>query len=86
MEIIFYQELIIGFQSFLDNVLAKLDNVWPGFNLEIEKVVSNETDVCVFVNITGDNLNSKSIHHFVINDGLEIEFNSHDDSKKCQRI
>ena len=42
----------IGFQSFVENVLAKLDKVWPGFNLDIEKVVSNETDVCVFVNIT----------------------------------
>ena len=52
----------IGFQSFLQNVLTKLDKVWPGFNLDIEKVVSNETDVCVFVNITAENLNSKSIH------------------------
>ena len=27
----------VGFQSFLENVLANLDNVWPGFNLDIEK-------------------------------------------------
>ena len=72
----------IGFQSFLENVIAKLDKIWPGFNLDIEKVVSNETDVCVFVNITADNLNSKSIHHFVIKDGLEVEFNFYDDSQK----
>ena len=72
----------IGFQSFLENVIAKLDKIWPGFNLDIEKVVSNETDVCVFVNITANNLNSKSIHHFVIKEGLEIEFNFYDDSQK----
>ena len=75
----------IGFQSFLENVLAKLDKVWPGFNLDIEKIVSNETDVCVFVNITAENLNSKSIHHFVIKDGLEVEFNLYDDSQKMSQ-
>ena len=75
----------IGFQSFLENVLARLDKVWPGFNLDIEKVVSNETDVCVFVNITAENLNSKSIHHFVNKDGLEVEFNLYDDSQKMSQ-
>ena len=53
-----------------------------GFNFDTEKVISNETDVCVFVNITADNLNSKSIHHFVIKEGLEVEFNFYDDSQK----
>ena len=72
----------VGFQSFLENVLSNLDNVWPGFNLDIEKVVSNETDVCVFVKVTAENLNSKSIHHFVIKEGLEVEFNLYDDSQK----
>ena len=75
----------IGFQSFLEKVLSKLDKVWPGFNLDIEKVISNETDVCVFVNITAENLNSKSIHHFVIKDGLEVEFNLYDDSQKMSQ-
>ena len=27
----------------------------------------------------------KSIHHFVIKDGLEIEFNLHDDSQKMSQ-
>ena len=27
----------IGFQSFLDNVLAKLDKAWPGFNVDKKK-------------------------------------------------
>ena len=53
-----------------------------GFNFDTKKVISNETDVCVFVNITADNLNSKSIHHFVIKEGLEVEFNFYDDSQK----
>ena len=29
-----------------------------------------------------ENLNSKSMHHFVIKDGLEVEFNLYDDSQK----
>jgi len=76
----------IWFQSFLESVLAKLDKVWPRFNLDMGKVVSNETDVCVFVNINAENLNPKSIHHFVIKDGLEVEFNLHDDSQKCLKL
>ena len=76
----------IGFQSFLENVLSKLDQVWPGFTLDIEKIVSNETDVCVFVNIKAENLDSKSIHHFVIKDGLEVEFNLYDDSQKMSEV
>ena len=75
-------ESYIGFQSVLENVLSKLDQVWLGFTLDIEKIVSNETDVCVFVKVTAENLNSKSIHHFVIKDGLEVEFNLYDDSQK----
>ena len=70
----------------MENVLAKLDMAWPGFKLDIEKVVSNETDVCVFVNITAENLNSKSIHHFVIKDGLEVEFNMYDYSQKMYQV
>ena len=70
-----------GFSSFASNFLAKLNTVWPGFSLEIEKVVSNKTDVCVFVKITADNLSTHSIHHFVVENGLEVEFNIYDDSQ-----
>ena len=38
-----------------------------------------------FVNITAENLNSKSIHHFVIKDSLEVEFNLYDDSQKMSQ-
>ena len=57
------------------------NETWPGFDLEIEKVVADTTDVCVFVNITADGLSAKSIHHFVVKDGLEVEFNIYDDSQ-----
>ena len=70
-----------GFSSFASNFLAKLNTVWPGFSLEIEKVVSNKTDVCVFVKITADNLSTCSIHHFVVENSLEVEFNIYDDSQ-----
>ena len=69
------------FQEFAENFLSKLNETWPGFDLEIEKVVADTTDVCVFVNITADGLSAKSIHHFVVQDGLEVEFNIYDDSQ-----
>ena len=31
------------------------------------------------------NLNSKSIHHFLIKDGLKVEFNLYDDSQKMSQ-
>ena len=37
----------IGFSAFAEGVRAKLNEAWPGFNLDIEKVVSNETDVWI---------------------------------------
>ena len=71
----------IGFKEFADGILSRLNDAWPNFNLDIEKVVSNETDVCVFLNVTADGLSSKSIHHFVVKDGVEVEFNFYDDSQ-----
>ena len=71
----------VGFQEFAEKFLSKLNETWPSFNLEIEKVVADTTDVCVFVNITADGLSTKSIYHFVVKDGLEVEFNIYDDSQ-----
>ena len=51
----------IGFDAFHEGILSKLNTAWPGFNLEIQKVVSNETDVVVFLKLTGTNLESRSI-------------------------
>jgi ketosteroid isomerase-like protein len=70
-----------GFASFASNFLAKLNTVWLGFSIEIEKVVSNKTDVCVFVKTTADNLSTRSIHHFVVENGLEVEVNMYDDNQ-----
>ena len=72
----------IGFQEFTEKFLSKLNETWPGFDLEIQKVVSDETDVCVFVKITAEGLSTESIHHFVVQDGLEVEFNIYDDSQR----
>ena len=71
----------IGFDAFHEGILSKLNTAWPGFNLEIQKVVSNVTDVVVFLKLTATNLESRSIHHFVVKDGLQVEFNIHDDSQ-----
>lgn len=72
----------VGFEEFLTKFLGKLNDTWPNFNLEINKVVADETDVCVFVHITAEGLSANSIHHFVVRDGLEVEFNIFDDSQK----
>ena len=38
-------------------------------------MVSNETDVCVFCTFTADGgLIGKGVHHFVVEDGLEVSF------------
>ena len=71
----------IGFDFFAINFLGKLDKTLPGFSLEIEQVVSNETDICVFVKITTDKLKTRSIHHFVVKNKLEVEFNIYDVSQ-----
>ena len=50
-------------------------------SLEIAKVVSNETDVYVFIKITANKFKTRSIHHFVVKNELEVEFNIYDDSR-----
>ena len=34
-----------GFDDLLNNMLAKLNDAWPGFNLSVDNVVSNDTEV-----------------------------------------
>ena len=72
----------VGFDAFASEVLAKLETTWPGFNLDITKVVAEGVDVCIFLKVTANNLESYSIHHFVVEDGLETEFNIYDDSQR----
>ena len=70
-----------GFDDLLSNMLAKLDTAWPGFNLAVDKVVSNDTDVVVFCTFTADGgVSGKGVHHFVVNDGLEVSFDLYWDS------
>jgi len=71
----------IGFQDLLTNMLARLNDAWPGFNLSVDKVVSNDTDVCVFCTFTADGgLSGKGVHHFVVEGGLEVSFDLYWDS------
>ena len=71
-----------GFDDLLSNMFAKLNDAWPGFDVGIDKVVSNETDVTVFCTFTADGgLSSKGVHHFVIEDGLEVSFDLYWDSE-----
>lgn len=71
----------IGFDELLPNMLGRLNDAWPGFNLDIDKMVSNDTDVVVFCTITADGgLSGKAVHHFVVKDGLEVSFDLYWDS------
>ncbi|MDG1009149.1 MAG: nuclear transport factor 2 family protein, partial [Amylibacter sp.] len=71
----------IGFQDLLTNMLARLNDAWPGFDLSVDNVVSNDTDVCVFCTFTADGgLSGKGVHHFVVEDGLEVSFDLYWDS------
>jgi len=59
-----------GFNDLLGNMLAKLNDAWPGFNLSVDNVVSNATDVVVFCTFTADGgISGKGVHHFVVQDG-----------------
>ena len=44
----------IGFPDLLTNMLAKLNDAWPGFSLGVDKVVADDKNVCVFCTITAD--------------------------------
>ena len=71
----------IGFDDLLNNMLARLNDAWPGFNLNVDNVVSNDNEVCVFCTFTADGgLSGKGVHHFVIEDGLEVSFDLYWDS------
>jgi ketosteroid isomerase-like protein len=70
-----------GFNDLLGNMFAKLNDAWPGFNLSVDKVVSNATDVVVFCTFTADgDVSGKGVHHFVVQDGLEVSFDLYWDS------
>ena len=78
-----------GFEDVLSNMFSKLNDAWPGFDINIDKTVSNETDVVVFLTVTADGgLSGKAVHHFVVEDGLEVSFNIFNNSeywgKHCQ--
>ena len=67
----------IGFDDLANNMLARLNDAWPGFNLSVDKVVSDDTNVCVFCTFTADGgLSGKGVHSFVVEDGLEVSFRS----------
>ena len=71
----------IGFDAFNEGNLSKLNNAYPGMGMDIEKVVSNDSDVVVFLKVTYQNSVARAVHHFVVQDGLLMEFNVHDDSQ-----
>ena len=74
-----------GFDDFLNNCLAKLPAKLPNLDLEILSVTAEDNRVHVHVHWTADNLDSESVHMFVVEDGLETEFNIVDDSQKMAK-
>ena len=56
-------------------MFAHLFDAWLGFDVNIDKIVSNDTEVVVFCTITADSgLSGSAVHHFVARDGLEVSF------------
>ena len=62
--------------------LAKIPTKFPNFDLKILNVTAEGNRVIVHVKYSADNLNSESVHMFVVEDGLETEFCIVDDSQK----
>ena len=60
----------IGFDDFNEGNLSKLNTAYPGMGMDIEKVVSNDSDVVVFLKVTYQNSEARAVHHFVVKDGL----------------
>ena len=64
-----------GFPAFLEGVLSNLNDAWPGFNLTVDNVISNKTDVVVLCTFRADgDLSGKGVHHFVVKDELQFSF------------
>jgi len=74
-----------GFEIFLNNFLAKIPTKFPSFDLNILNVTAEDNRVIVHVKYTADNLDSESVHMFVVEDGLETEFCIVDDSQKIAK-
>ena len=70
-----------GFDDFLNNFLAHIPIKFPNFDLEILSVTAEDNRVNVHVKYTADNLESESVHMFVVEDGLQTEFCLVDDSQ-----
>ena len=74
-----------GFEDFLGNFLAQIPVKFPNFSLEILNVVAEGDRVYLHVHITADNLDTESVHMFVVKDELETEFHIFDDSQKMAK-
>jgi len=71
-----------GFNDFLTNFLAQILTKFPNFDLQILNVTAEDDRVHVHVHYTADNLDMQSVHMFVVEDGLQTEFQIFDDSQK----
>ena len=74
-----------GFEDFLGNFLAQIPVKFPNFSLEILNVAEEDDRVYLHVHITADNLDTESVHMFVVKDELETEFHIFDDSQKMAK-
>lgn len=74
-----------GFDDFLGNFLAQIPVKFPNFSLEILNVAAEGDRVYLHVHITADNLDTESVHMFVVKDELETEFHIFDDSQKMAK-
>ena len=71
-----------GFGNWLNNFLAKIPTVIPGFHLEMEHCFESGNDVFRHLRATGEGLDAYFGHYFVVEDGKIRSFHAFDDSQQ----
>ena len=71
-----------GFGNWLNNFLAKIPTVIPGFHLEMEHCFESGNDVFCHLRATGEGLDAYFGHYFVVEDGKIRSFHAFDDSQQ----
>ena len=71
-----------GFGNWLNNFLAKIPTVIPGFHLEMEHCFESGNDVFCHLRATGEGLDGYFGHYFVVEDGKIRSFHAFDDSQQ----
>ena len=70
-----------GFDEFLNKFLSQIPIKFPNFSVNVLDVTSEANRVHVHLHYNADNLQAESVHMFVVEDELQTQFHSFDDSQ-----